>query len=325
MKKTISLKLKTSLSILAVVAVIIAALWYVCATKKVVLTAAGDYGGNENTRSVFQKINEINPDLHILLGDLSYDEIKPETSWCDFVKKNIESPLVLVTGNHEGDGRNGHIDNFRTCLPNPLSNLVGDYGKEFYFDMPMKDPLVRVIMISPAISFDHGHYSYAATTTHFAWLKNAVEDARAKEIPWLIVGMHKVCIANGEKNCEIGEYLTNYLMSEKVDIILQGHAHDYQRTKQLRCVFENKFADDCVAEQKAPNVYKKGNGSVIVIAGTGGVELRKIKDGNGDRGYFAELRDDYFGVEKFTISKNELRGQFKTATDGTKDEFVIVK
>ena len=47
------------------------------------------------------------------------------------------------------------------------------------------------------------------------------------------MGMHKVCLTMGIKSCEIGASLLNVLIDRKVDLIIQGHDHSYQRSKQL--------------------------------------------------------------------------------------------
>ncbi len=45
--------------------------------------------------------------------------------------------------------------------------------------------------------------------------------------------MHKPCLSLGEYACDIGADLTNLLLSKKVDLVLSGHEHIYQRSKQL--------------------------------------------------------------------------------------------
>ena len=82
-----------------------------------------------------------------------------------------------MSGNHESNGENGDIARFARCLPNRLPGLVGTYGRQWYVDQPATDPLVRVVMISPALDFGHGEWSYAKGTPHHAWLQAAVTEA----------------------------------------------------------------------------------------------------------------------------------------------------
>ena len=71
-----------------------------------------------------------------------------------------EVPFELVSGNHESDGENGDIDRFTDACPNRLPGLMGTYGRQWYVDRPAEHPLVRVVMISPALDFGHGTWSY---------------------------------------------------------------------------------------------------------------------------------------------------------------------
>ena len=45
--------------------------------------------------------------------------------------------------------------------------------------------------------------------------------------------MHKPCITVGQYDCDPGPDLFNMLVSKKVDLILSGHEHIYQRSHQL--------------------------------------------------------------------------------------------
>ena len=89
-------------------------------------------------------------------------------------------------------------------------------------------------MISPGLTFTNGGlYDYSVGTTHYNWVSNTIDSARATGIKWVIVGMHKNCISMGRMTCQIGPDIFNLLVSKKVDLILQGHDHNYQRSKQL--------------------------------------------------------------------------------------------
>src|SRR2546421_4379886 len=200
-------------------------------------TAGGDIGGNSSSSTALDLIAQSGSQFDLALGDLSYSEITPESSWCSYVQSRVGSnfPFELLSGNHEDGGeiQDGLIDNFTQCLPDRLGS-VGTYGKEYYFDYPASAPIARFIMISPALTFTNGGpYDYSAGTTHYNWVANTIDNARAAGVKWIIVGMHKVCISIGIMSCEIGNDLYNLLVSKKVDLILQAHDHSYQRSKQL--------------------------------------------------------------------------------------------
>src|SRR5881396_119920 len=190
----------------------------------------------------------------------------------------------LVSGNHEDDARpNGFIDNFAACLPDRM-NAHGRYGAEYYFDV---GPLIRVIVIAPNLRVGGVSYEYVQGNSRYAWLAQRIDEARAAAIPWVIVGMHKVCITLGEKSCEIGADLMNLLISKRVDLVLQGHDHTYQRSKQLTCASRGSFMSACVVDDGSDDTYTKGAGTIFVVAGAFGNTLYLIDTLDPEVGYFA--------------------------------------
>ncbi len=288
-----------------------------------IFTAVGDYGANKFTEKNLKNIAKQRPDLHFVLGDFSYSQVSPESEWCKFVKKYLSNvPIMLLAGNHESDGKDGLLENFISCLPNTLTNVEGDYGKEYFFDYPEDDPLVRFIMISPDLRFSNGEtFAYVSGSDHFVWLKKVMTDRRNKNIPWTIVGMHKTCLAAGDKACEIGDELTNYLLKNKVDLILQGHAHSYQRTRQLICVKTDVFDSSCVGDNDVGE-YQQGNGGIISIVGTGGASPRAIDYNDPETPYFAFLQGNTYGFMKFEVQSSNIKGTFYSASE-EEDVFTI--
>jgi hypothetical protein len=292
--------------------------------------ASGDLGGNANTTNSLNALATSGADFFLALGDMSYDEVMPESAWCDYVKAKLPAgyPFELVAGNHENSGVNGNIDIFRQCLPNQISGLNGDYAKEYYVDYPPSQPLVRVVMISPALSFaGTSSYSYNNGTTHQAWLGAAIDNARAAGIPWVVVGMHKNCITAGVKTCEIGPQLFNFLVDKKVDLILQAHDHGYQRSKQLALaagcssVTPNTYNASCVADDGSDSQYAKGNGPVLVIDGTFGRVPDIPSTTDAEAGYFAKFmgvgNTTRYGFMKYAVTDTSLSAQFVPTSAGT--------
>lgn len=261
-------------------------------------TAAGDYGGNSTrTTAVLGGMNPVKSgaDFNLALGDLSYASKKPESAWCDYVKGNTGEtfPFELIAGNHESSGAAGNfIDNFALCLPHRLGALSGRYAREYYFDYPLISPRARFINISPALTFPDGKYDYTVGSTHYSWVVAAIDSARVSGIDWIVVTMHQNCISMGKKPCTIGEDLFNLLISKKVDLILQGHDHNYQRSKQLalgsNCsrIVKTVYNPGCVADDGSDDRYLKGAGPVLVIVGTGGIGNYDINSADSEAGYF---------------------------------------
>ncbi len=297
-------------------------------------TAAGDYSSSTEARNVLAGIASARPNLHFALGDFSYDREGTESEWCDLVTSYVgaDFPFQLIAGNHESDGQNGHIDAFAKCLPNRLPGLSGEYGRQYYVDVPADDPLVRFIMISPGLRFDDGDWNYDRGTKRYQWTESAIDEARAAEIPWTVVGMHKPCLTIGRYSCDPGEDVLNLLLSERVDLVLNGHEHLYQRTKQLaisrtcRAVSWSQADNACIADSDA--TLEHGDGTVIVTIGTGGNDLRDVMPTKEKAPYFAAWSglnaSPTFGFLDVAVSESRITAKFIRAGAGEfVDEFVI--
>ena len=299
--------------------------------------AAGDHSQDINTNSSLHRLASSGVNFYLALGDLSYTHVGEETRWCDIVKSYMgpNFPFEMVSGFHD-DGREtspddgGLIDYFVNCLPDRLGT-TGVYGKEFYFDYPPSSPLARIMVVSPALNFSNGaYYSYDVGSSHYEWLSHTIDAARASGIPWVIVAMHKSCISAGfYPDCASGQDVMNLLIQKKVDLVLQAHDHDYQRSKQLTCAFVEQFSSGCVANDGSSGRYTKGRGTVSVIAGTFGQELYSINYTSPNASYFASLAGSNtpgigHGFVVYTITSDEISAQ----TDfwgRFSDSFSIVK
>lgn len=297
-------------------------------------TASGDISASENAAAVLSQVGSLSPDLHLALGDLSYGSTGAEASWCDFVTSRVGPgfPFELLAGNHESNGLNGNINDFSACLPNQLPGLVGTYGRQYYVDVPEVNPLVRFIMISPALNYPDGLWSYNAGSPRYAWTEQAIDGARSSGVPWVVVGMHKPCLSVGQYGCDPGADIMNLLASKRVDLVLSGHEHLYARSKQLAlgascpALTPDAYAAGCVRD--GDNSLAKGQGTVFAIAGTGGTPLRDVNPSDPDAPYFAAWSglnaDPSFGNLEVTANATALTGTFRPAAGGAfTDTFTI--
>lgn len=278
-------------------------------TATISFGSVGDSGGSSNAQAVFSGVKNANLNFFLHVGDFSYDEQGGPEGWPGWVRSIVgeDFPFEIVSGNHD----DCCINSYTAGLPNKMGNLQGSYGKNYYFDYPASSPFARFIMISPAL-FDPDEQ----------WLISAIDGARTGNIPWVIVGMHVNCITTGQKSCELGSSLMDLLLEKKVDVILQGHDHNYQRSKQLSCAVTNTTQQSCIVGQ-GPN-YTKGGGSVIVINGAGGNGFYGVDQGDPEAGYFAALNSDTYGFTKFTLTNTQLSAQFVRAAGGNfSDSFTI--
>lgn len=327
----------------------------------------GDHARGTNTSSVFRAAGASQLDFFLSLGDLSYsDPVNfSEMQWCQFVKDNFNTgagkpvgdmygeayPFEIISGNHESDftQNDGLIDNFVApgCLPNRLPittspnlgtnpSATGNYAKEYFFDYPSATPLARFIMADPGINFYHGGtYDFSAGSPRYVWLANAIDEARANGIKWVVVANHYNYVSAGAKGNQTGDTAYfNLLLEKKVDLILQGHDHNYQRSKQFAhsadCPSLTTASANmsCVVDDGSDNAYQKGKGPILLINGAGGNGLYALDPNDTHAPYFASLMgggvSPTHGFSKITISSTALTAEFVAAATGSfTDNFVI--
>lgn len=319
--------------------------------------ATGDYGHTPNTGQVLATMNALfqadSYAFHLGIGDLSYGLNGEESAWCTYIRTALSSnvPFVLLAGNHEDDNyQNGFIGNFVAspdCFPDPIG-VTGTYGAQYWFDHGGQ---IRVIMIAPGLPVFGTTYRYRAGSTEYQWLAQTIDDARDVGIPWVIVGMHMNCLTMGTKGCHEldrsgsgADDLLNLLIAKKVDLVLQGHDHSYQRSKQLAhapgCpALQGDYSaiggaaavynPACVADDGDDGTYPKGAGTVFVISGLGGDDIYSVDAADAEAPYFAKWMGAGslgagFGFLSIAIQGNRLSADFVPAEIGRfTDSFTI--
>ena len=311
-------------------------------------SAAGDFGAWSGFATSLDALNTSQSDFVLALGDLSYGGnatfpgASIEEKWCGKFRSEFPN-VVIVAGNHETDLANAVVSmtNYTRFCPYPLPSLLsGEYGRQYYFDYPTTNPMVRFILISPDLTFapiDGGErYDYIEGNARYNWTRDAIDGARAAGITWVFVGMHKDCIAAGEHGCEIGTDVLDLLLGRKVDLILEAHNHHYERSKQLvvnsdTCVGIqlHVYNPNCVVNDGSSRKYPGGAGSVIVTAGTGGRELVDFNVSDHFAPYIAEWMGantlgNGKGIVTFDVSATQI--SMRTHFNGTySDTFTIAK
>ena len=197
------------------------------------------------------------------LGDMAYQSgAGIEQQWCNYVKARVSQPFQLVPGNHEAQNGDGLFSRYAACLPDRL-NVNGDYGRGQWW---VDSGPVRYIGISPNIALPQGNRQYAAGSSERAWLDNVIQQGKAAG-QWVIVGMHIPCLTVGIHGCERDKTLDGDLIAQGVDLVVQGHDHNYSRSHQITQLAKVVDSD---------NTYTKGRGTVFAVVGNGGHKPREI-------------------------------------------------
>ncbi len=145
--------------------------------------------------------------------------------------------------------------------------------------------------------------------------------------------MHRSCFSLGQYTCEIGTGLINMLVAKKVDLVLHGHEHFYQRTHQLglgpgcTALAANAVLPACIADADA--TMRQG-GTVFATVGTGGQPLRPVTETDSERGYFAAYSGQNvspaFGVLDVRATAEVFEARFlPTVVGAFADSFTITR
>ena len=260
--------------------------------------AAGDFGGpgNNDSLGLVGRARTAGMSFFLALGDLGYTT--SASGWCTQMKRLV--PEIVIIAGDDGSNADGNMSQYVASCPYPLSSpmVAGKgtpgYGYEYYFDYPREKPLARFILLSAGLS--GVDYNYSRKSPHTEWVEDKVASARDAGIPWVIAGVHKECITVGnDGHCPMGQDLFDELVEAHVDLILVGHDHVYERSKQLRVSSScesvnstNQFEPSCVAASGTQGVYAKGEGTIVVVQGVGGRSFDNVAiDGsNQAMGYF---------------------------------------
>ena len=272
--------------------------WKDESTTHFTFAAAGDFAGpgNNDSLGLVGRARTAGMSFFLALGDLGYTTDAP--GWCTQMKRLL--PEIVIVAGGDGSNADGSMSQYVASCPYPLSspmvagNGTPGYGYEYYFDYPRDKPLARFILLSAGLS--GVDYNYSRQSPHTEWVEDTVASARDAGIPWVIAGVHKECITVGnDGHCPMGQDLFDELVEANVDLILVGHDHVYERSKQLRVSSScesvnstNQFEPSCVAANGTQGVYTKGEGTIVVVQGVGGRSFDNVAIDGSDRemGYF---------------------------------------
>lgn len=301
------------------------------AATTVTFAAAGDFGANASTTDyALRSIGAARPAFALALGDLSYD-LETPTAWCTRVKNQLNAgagqpvgsvygetfPFEVMIGNHDVPTR----DEYAACLPDRLGAAGGvtlgpaGYLRQFVIDSPAAAPVVRTITLGTN-TLD----SYAAGSPGLAWVAATIDEARARNIPWVVVAVHENYVSVGMNPQQVPASLMDLLLAKKVDLVLQGHDHNYQRTKQLATsaacptVPTGTVDAACIGGDGAAVAgvgrYTKGRGTVVLVVGTGGRSTYPVSATDPEAGYFATWSGSVYGWARITATETSLSGAF---------------
>jgi hypothetical protein len=279
-----------------------------------------------------EAVESFQPLFHLLNGDLCYADLNPADQpevWRDFGNNNQTSaanrPWMPCPGNHEVEFDNGPqgFTSYLTRYTLPDNHVPGFGGRWYCFrigsvlfvsldadDVVYQDagplvagpaPLTPAAStghpaIAPGTSFYIRDYSGGAQT---AWLERTLAAGRRDEsVDWIIVQMHQcACSSSATGNgSDLGirqEWLPLFDRYQ-VDLVLNGHDHDYERSFPVRGADADagrEVATGAVVNTLRPHpvtttdngVFDTSQGTVHLILGCGGTDANLDDYGTDDR------------------------------------------
>lgn len=274
--------------------------------------AAGDFGCGKNANRTITNMLSREPEVVIGLGDLSYQK----TADCWF---HVVSPL-------DTDGR--------------LRIAIGDNEM---FPAKFTEYMKHFNMDSPYYSFDYGNVHflsmataknrvipYNETSEQYKFINDDLKSAHEnKSINWIIVYSFRSFYSSNTTHPGLDELQDLYHpLFDKygVDLVLQGHNHNYQRTYPVT-FNPSKQSNPIVTNQFTTGYQGAKDGVVYAIVGTAGEGFHPLE---GRQSYVATQFEGKFGFLDIEISNGNPHTKlaatfYDNREDGIQDYFTIEK
>ncbi len=242
-------------------------------------TAFGDQGVSPTARAVVRQLLKVRPRFHLLAGDMCYADAtgsgRPSDrfdvgvwdTWLAMIEPVAASTAwMCATGNHDmepGYGQQGY-DGYLNRFVLPQTGPAGcptvysfRYGNVGF-----------VCLDANEVSYEIPHnlgYSAGAQT---AWLDNELAAMRApgSGVDFVVVFFHHCAYSTSTVHGSDGGVRGSWVPvfdRHEVDLVVNGHAHLYERTHQLRGGQVTKFVERSQHVQAS-------QGTTYITAGGGG-------------------------------------------------------
>jgi len=314
-------------------------------TAPIRIWALGDFGNSSKNQSdcrdaVIKATVDHRPDVWLWLGDNAYESGK-DSEYQNHVFHVFQESFFTNTslfpspGNHDyGDAPNGRDISYFKIFTMPQNGEAGGIpsGSESYYSVDYGN--VHIISLDSQGKLDGGFRIYDTLSRQVEWLK---KDLASNKLPWIIVYFHHPPYTKGSHDSDteaelvkIRENLLTILERFKVDLVLCGHSHVYERTHPLRGHYGAASTFDpnkhVVEKTDSPNNYsvgKEGQGVIYIVSGSGG------KVGGQKEGYPLKAATYYNntvgGSLILDVNDNKLNAKWICADGEVRDQFSIVK
>jgi hypothetical protein len=326
-------------------------------TQKVRVLAMGDMGNNStnqvNVRNAWQTFNGSNyTDAWLLMGDNAYNngtETEYQTSFFDIYQGSLTKNHVLwpSPGNHD----------YANSAARQADHLIPYYD---IFTLPSAGQGGGVASGTEAFySYNYGNvhfvaldsYGWEAGNTRLydtlgpqaVWLK---QDLAANTQPWTVVYFHHSPYTKGSHNSDTETELINMrerialiLERYKVDLVLSGHSHSYERSYLINGHYgvESTFnpATHALSTSSAKydgtansctyikNSASANNGTVYAVVGSAGQVGGSTAGYPHNAMYYSNITNG--GALFFEVEANRMNAKWVCSDGVIRDNFTIMK
>src|ERR671921_82670 len=272
--------------------------------------AAGDWGCTDDTSDTVNNILDKAPEIVLGLGDYSYDD--SADCWFD-ITQPIDNIMKISIGNHDVEDLEALMNHF---------GLIEQY---YSFDYQ------NVHFIALGTEEEYLDMSNVKAKQQLAFVQSDLKKASSNpNIDWIIPFFHR--IAYPDCQCGIVDSHDSELVDvyhplfEKygVHLVLQAHAHTYERTYPLRFNSEDS-GHPIITSKDSSSHYNNIDGLVIATVGTGGADHTRLYIPS----ELTAVQNDYsYGFLNVDVSSDgkTLVGTFyDNDNGGIKDRFTITK
>jgi predicted phosphodiesterase len=258
--------------------------------------AAGDWGCGHEALNTFSMMKSMKPELYLGLGDYSYES--SIDCWANIVNSVGES-FKIALGNHDTQGQllKAYMDKF---------NLEKQYYSFNYRN-------AHFIALSTQLDS-------ASETEQLKFLKSDLLITKAnKNIDWTIVFFH-IPFYSADDSYTTHMRRTYHPVFDEfgVDLVLQGHSHNYQRSYPL--IYNDRIHSQPMVSDKEQIRYENPDGPIFAIVGTAGESVKHLNNK-----YFLAKTYEGYGCINVEILGKSMNVEYYSDTNKPIDKFSITK
>lgn len=326
--------------------------------KKIRIWVNGDCGNNSTNQlrvsNQYKNYVGINyTDVWLLLGDNAYEngtDSEYQAKFFNIYQDKILKQSVLwpVPGNHDyannDTSANTHAVPYYTIFSLPAAAEAGGVASNSEAFYSFNRGNIHFIALDSYGKESNQYRLYDTLGPQIVWLK---KDLAANTQKWTIVYFHHPPYTMGSHNSDtenelvqIRQNLLKILERYKVDMVMCGHSHDYERTKLMTGHYGNEASFDPALHNLSTSTgrydgvagscpYVKSNatnfnGTVYVVAGSSGQLSSKVNVSwpHAAMNYADAANGGAVAIE---VEGNRLDAKWICADGVIRDQFTILK